>query len=228
MGANFLNETANVSVYKDRTKNKTNKMMRLLSLSLLSLFLFASCAQEGDMDTETLTEEDTNVIEMDAGVEKATAVLYPTEGNETGGVVVFTQTDQGVRVEAIVTGLDAESRHGFHIHQYGDCRAPDGTSAGGHYNPTAEEHGAPTADLRHMGDLGNLPVNAQGTADADFLDEHLELNGPNSIIGQGVIVHAGEDDFETQPTGAAGARLACGVIGEANPEVTIRERWGMD
>jgi Cu-Zn family superoxide dismutase len=72
-----------------------------------------------------------------------------------------------------------------------------------------------------MGDLGNLPANAQGTASADFIDTHVKLNGPNSILGRGMILHAGEDDLTTQPTGAAGARLACGVIGIANPEVAI-------
>lgn len=169
----------------------------------------------------TSAEQDTDVIEMGQEIEKAAAVLHPTEGNNAAGVVVFTLTDQGVQVEATVTGLEPDTRHGFHIHQYGDCRAPDGTSAGGHYNPSGEEHGAPSDDIRHMGDLGNLPANAQGTASADFIDTHVKLNGPNSILGRGMILHAGEDDLTTQPTGAAGARLACGVIGIANPEVAI-------
>lgn len=195
--------------------------MRYLSLSLLVLTvsLFASCAQQEE--TEPATEEKSDIIELVPEIERAVALLYPTENNNVWGVVEFTQTDQGVQVEATVTGLDAESRHGFHIHQYGDCRAPDGTSAGGHYNPEDVEHGAPTADLRHVGDLGNIPANAQGTANVDFIDSHVELNGPNSVIGHGVIVHAGADDFDTQPTGAAGSRLACGVIGVANPDIEI-------
>lgn len=195
--------------------------MRYLSLSLLTLFLFASCAQQEGSEMNTSAEQDTDVIEMGQEIEKAAAVLHPTEGNNAAGVVVFTLTDQGVQVEATVTGLEPDTRHGFHIHQYGDCRAPDGTSAGGHYNPSGEEHGAPSDDIRHMGDLGNLPANAQGTASADFIDTHVKLNGPNSILGRGMILHAGEDDLTTQPTGAAGARLACGVIGIANPEVAI-------
>jgi len=172
-----------------------------------------------DSNTEAGVDEESEAMAPE--IEKATAVISPTNGNETTGVVTFTQTDEGVRVEATVAGLDAESRHGFHIHQYGDCRAPDGTSAGGHFNPEDVEHGAPTADIRHVGDLGNLPTNAQGTAEVDFIDTHLELNGPHSILGRGVIVHAGTDDFETQPTGAAGARLACGVVGVANPDIVV-------
>lgn len=204
-------------------KPKQIKMMRLLSLSLLTLFLLASCTQGEVSEMNNDTDMDTETSEMATDIQKATAVLYPTEGNEIGGVVVFTQTDEGVRVEATVTGLDAETRHGFHIHQFGDCRAADGTSAGGHYNPEGVEHGAPTADIRHVGDLGNIPANAQGTADVDFVDSHIALNGAHSIIGRGVIVHAGADDFESQPTGAAGSRLACGVVGIANPDVAMSE-----
>ncbi|WP_234567190.1 superoxide dismutase family protein [Rhodohalobacter sp. 614A] len=200
-------------------------MMRYLSLSLLTLFLLASCSQgevsemESDMDMgtdTTMSSQSSNGMVTD--IETATAVLHPTEGNDVSGVVVFTQTDQGVQIQATVTGLEPDTRHGFHIHQYGDCRAADGTSAGGHYNPSGDDHGAPSDDARHMGDLGNLPVDAQGTASADFIDTHVELS---SILGRGMILHAGEDDLTSQPTGAAGARLACGVIGIANPEVEI-------
>lgn len=198
--------------------------MRNLFISVLTFFMFVSCSQQQEQtEMEPPRETDTNILESSPEIEKATAVLNPTDGNETVGVVAFTATDQGVRVEATITGLEADSLHGFHIHQYGDCRAPDGTSAGGHYNPTDEEHGAPSDDIRHMGDLGNLPSNAQGTASVDFVDTEIELNGPNSIIGRGMIVHANEDDFVTQPTGAAGSRLACGVIGIANPDVTVDE-----
>lgn len=197
--------------------------MKYLSVSLLTIFLLASCTQ-GEMSESNMESEETMTQEtMEEGPEitQATAVISPTEGNNTAGVVTFTQTDNGVRVEATISGLDQEARHGFHIHQYGDCRATDGTSAGGHFNPEGVDHGAPTDDMRHVGDLGNLPSNAQGTADVDFVDSHLSFSGPGSILGRGVIVHAGTDDFESQPTGAAGSRLACGVIGVANPDVTV-------
>lgn len=195
--------------------------MRYISVSLLTIFLLASCTQGEMSDSSTEANTDQEAVEMAPEITKATAVINPTDGSETSGVVTFTQTDEGVRVQATVAGLDTETRHGFHIHQYGDCRAPDGTSAGGHFNPEDVEHGAPTDDIRHIGDLGNLPTNAQGTADVDFVDTHLELSGPNSILGRGVIVHAGTDDFTSQPTGAAGSRLACGVIGVANPDVVV-------
>lgn len=156
--------------------------------------------------------------EAETVIEQAVAVIYPTEGNDIEGTVTFTQTDEGVMVQAVVSGLEAESMHGFHIHQYGDCRASDGTSAAGHFDPMDMPHGAPTAEQRHVGDMGNLPAGADGVAEIEYNDPVIELNGPNSIMGRGVIVHAGRDDLESQPTGDAGSRLGCGVIGVANPE----------
>ncbi|MEX0823242.1 MAG: superoxide dismutase family protein, partial [Balneolaceae bacterium] len=80
-------------------------------------------------------------------------------------------------------------------------------------------HGGPDDMQRHIGDLGNLESNSEGNATADFVDSNLQLSGENTILGRGVVLHAGEDDLESQPTGAAGARLGCGVIGVANPEL---------
>lgn len=219
-----------VDVIRNQNFKYRKKTMRNLLVSLLTIFLVVSCTQGEMSDSNTNVDADTTseeasmngqAGEMAEEISLATAVISPTQGNETAGVVTFTQTEEGVRVEATISGLDAEARHGFHIHQYGDCRAPDGTSAAGHFNPEGVEHGAPTDDIRHVGDLGNLPSNAEGSADVDFVDSHLQLNGPNSILGRGVIIHAGTDDFESQPTGDAGSRLACGVIGVANPDVTV-------
>lgn len=145
---------------------------------------------------------------------RAVAVLAPTAGNTGQGIVTFEVVDGGVRITARLEGLAAGS-HGFHIHEFGDCSAPDGTSAGGHFNPTGEPHGAPDAAERHIGDLGNLEADTQGMATYDRIDRMLSLTGPQGVIGRGVIVHAAPDDLTSQPTGAAGPRLACGVIGIA-------------
>ena len=143
---------------------------------------------------------------------QAVAVLI--EGNDSGvsGKVTFTQTEQGVRVVANVSGL-TPGKHGFHIHQKGDLSLANLTSTGGHYNPEGHQHAGPGAAVRHVGDLGNLTADANGNASTDFVDAHIALDGEHSIIGRGVIVHAGEDDLTSQPTGAAGARVAGGVIG---------------
>ncbi len=151
-------------------------------------------------------------------VKKAVAVLSAASGSEVSGTVTFTQAENGVRVVAEVRGLDANGTHGFHVHEFGDCTAPDATSAGGHFNPTGAPHGGPTDDHRHVGDMGNLESDAQGVAKLDYIDPLIELNGPNSIIGHAVIVHEKADDLKSQPTGDAGGRIACGVVGVAKSD----------
>ena len=144
-------------------------------------------------------------------MESAVATLAPTQGNKVTGTVAFVREPNGIRVTARIQGL-AEGDHGFHVHEKGDCSAPDGSSAGGHFNPTNLPHAGRDAQKRHVGDLGNLTADANGVASVNFVDSHLELSGPNSIIGKAVIVHAGPDDFTSQPSGNAGGRVACGVI----------------
>ncbi len=145
-------------------------------------------------------------------ITKAVCVLHPTEGNDVTGTVTFTQSGAGVIVVAEVEGL-TPGKHGFHVHQYGDCSSLDATSAGGHFNPDEKQHGAPDAEMRHVGDLGNLEADQNGKATYEQVDSSISLNGEHSIIGRAIIVHAGEDDLTSQPTGDAGARVACGVIG---------------
>lgn len=144
----------------------------------------------------------------------AVAVLRAAEGHQVQGTVSFVRVNRGLRVIAHVQGLTAGD-HGLHIHQFGDCRAADGSSAGGHFNPRNQRHGAPADEIRHIGDLGNLTADASGSARVDTIDAMLTLDGPESIIGRSVVIHAQADDFKSQPAGAAGARVACGVIGYA-------------
>lgn len=143
----------------------------------------------------------------------AVAVIHATEGNQIEGVVHFEQLEDGVRVRANLHNLMPNSMHGFHIHEHGDCSAPDGTSAGGHYNPEGHDHAGPHDDMRHAGDLGNIESDSGGNAMLDLTVDNITLNGDmNPIVGRGVIVHAGTDDLMSQPTGAAGPRIGCGVI----------------
>jgi len=148
----------------------------------------------------------------------AVAVLHPTAGSKTTGTIRFEPTADGkVHVTGVVEGLNPNSEQAIHIHEFGDCTAADATSAGGHYNPDCHEHGLPTQEMRHAGDLGNLKSDANGVAHLDLTVDTMTINGPkNPIIGRGVIVHAKLDDGG-QPTGNAGTRVACGVVGWANP-----------
>lgn len=158
--------------------------------------------------TEAVEEE---VITDDFVPSELVATVMPVSGSDVSGSVTFTETNDGVSIMGNFEGLDP-GMHGFHIHQYGDCRADDGTSAGGHFSPLDNEHGAPTDMDRHMGDLGNVEANEEGMATVDYTDSRVSLE---QILGRGVILHAGQDDFESQPSGDAGNRVACGVIGIA-------------
>jgi Cu-Zn family superoxide dismutase len=152
---------------------------------------------------------------LSPSAQNAVAELKPTQGNTVSGTTTFVQRGDKVLVEGRLKGL-APGLHGFHVHEKGDCSAPDGSSAGGHFNPTAKAHGNPSSSEHHGGDLGNLTADAQGNAvfaiEVPLRDFSLDKNVPNSIIGRGLIVHADPDDFKTQPTGNSGKRVACGVI----------------
>jgi Cu-Zn family superoxide dismutase len=145
-------------------------------------------------------------------VTKAIAVLHPTRGNNVHGTVTFTKVTGGIRVVANITGLKP-GKHGFHVHEKGDCSAPDASSAGGHFNPTKMPHSAPDAAQRHVGDFGNLTADSTGRASYNRVDRHIAFSGIRSIIGRAVIVHANADDLKSQPSGDAGGRVACGVVG---------------
>jgi len=146
---------------------------------------------------------------------KAIAVVHPTAGNNVTGLVTFTKSGDAIKVVADITGL-TPGKHGFHVHAFGDCSSSDGSSAGGHFDPTHKQHGAPDASERHAGDLGNIEADASGKAHLEWNDKVMKLSGADSIVGHAVIVHEKADDF-SQPTGNAGGRLACGVIGVAKP-----------
>lgn len=139
----------------------------------------------------------------------AVSVLMPTKGNEVHGTLVLTQQDNHVAVVGKVTGL-TPGRHGFHIHEFGDLRAADGISAGGHYNPDGSKHGGPHDKNRHAGDLGNISADANGEAIVNVRADGLKLH---FVIGRSLVVHAGPDDLESQPAGDSGPRVAVGVIG---------------
>jgi Cu-Zn family superoxide dismutase len=148
------------------------------------------------------------------GIGKAIAVVSPTQGSKAKGIVTFTKVDNGIKVVADLEGL-TPGLHGFHVHQYGDCTALNGDSAGGHFNPEGMQHGAPAAKDRHVGDLGNLAAVADGKAHLEWTDPLLSLEGRDSIIGRSVIVHGNADDLTSQPAGNSGPRIGCGVIGIA-------------
>jgi Cu-Zn family superoxide dismutase len=142
----------------------------------------------------------------------AKAMLMAREGGTVEGHVTFTESGGEVAIVAHITGAPPGT-HGFHVHETGDCSSADFKSAGGHFNPTEMPHGAPTDMERHAGDLGNVEVLEDGTVHHEATSSMITVApGPGSVVGRGVILHEKADDLVSQPTGAAGARLACGVV----------------
>jgi Cu-Zn family superoxide dismutase len=141
-----------------------------------------------------------------AATTTAHADLGPASGSAVSGSVAITATDGGVRLEVKATGLKP-GVHGFHVHEVGDCSAPDATSAKGHFNPGAKQHGS------HAGDLSDLTADASGAAKLSVVMTGLSLDdGPTGIVGRAFVIHADPDDHVSQPAGNAGKRVACGVI----------------
>ena len=178
--------------------------------ALAIIVLVAACSDGADENVSTGSGAAPHTTTT-----KAIVQLAGTKGNEAiAGKITFTQQEGGVLVEATVAGL-AAGKHGFHIHQLGDVTCLDGKCTKGHWNPTGAKHGGPDAAERHHGDLGTLEAGADGKATYKRVDKMIQRNGHDSIVGRGIIIHAGADDLTSQPTGAAGARVAQGVIGIA-------------
>ncbi|SDX93203.1 superoxide dismutase family protein [Lysobacter enzymogenes] len=144
----------------------------------------------------------------------ATVVLASASGSLVSGKLTVRPMGDGVHLTGEIGGLTPNSTHAIHIHEKGDCSAADATSAGGHFNPATQPHGQVDHGAHHAGDMDNLVANAEGVAKVDAHASGVTLGGgaPNDVAGRAVIVHASPDDYKSQPTGNAGARLACGVI----------------
>ena len=145
----------------------------------------------------------------------AVANLSPKNGSNVTGTLTFTESNGKVMMKATIKGLTPGGTQAIHIHENGDCSSDDGTSAGGHWNPSGHDHGKWKEGDFHSGDIGNLEADENGVATIEKESDFWAINGDDetkNIVGKGIIVHAGVDDFKSQPSGAAGARVACGVI----------------
>ncbi len=139
--------------------------------------------------------------------------LEAKSGSKLTGKATLTEVEGGVKVALSVEGVKPGD-HGAHVHEKGDCSAPDGASAGGHFNPEGHDHALPTTDKRHLGDLGNLAVakDGKGSLEITIPGANLKAGDANSFSGKAIIIHEKKDDGG-QPVGNAGGRIGCGVIG---------------
>ncbi|MBT8178083.1 MAG: superoxide dismutase family protein [Eudoraea sp.] len=194
--------------------------MKKISILLVGIvcIAFYNCkdAKKGAKDAAEEAQEMVEEVEETIEVKTITFTMEPKSDSNVTGTVTFTEEDGMVKMVGVFSGL-SEGEHAIHIHETADCSADDGTSTGGHWNPTREPHGAWGAqEGYHRGDIGNLIADADGNATVEFSTDLWCLgceDETKNIIGKAVIVHKGKDDFVTQPTGAAGARVSCtGII----------------
>lgn len=195
-----------------------------LSLALAASLLCAGLAGQACLATEAPAAAATtaarhathagHAADAKAEANRAMAVLEPASDSDVEGKLEFVTVPAGVRVTGELTGLEPNTLHGFHIHANGDCSAPDAKSAGPHYNPEDRRHGRAGTGPHHAGDIPNQVANGEGAAPIDEIihDVTLGTGSDTDLVGRAVIVHADPDDYTSQPSGAAGARIACGVI----------------
>jgi len=206
--------------FKDLIKNKNmKKIVFILSIALVGLTY--SCkevkkeAQEAGEEVEATVNEIQESMEAKMTEKTMTITLMPKSDSNVKGEVTFTQKDGTVMMMATLSGL-TPGVHAIHLHENADCSAADGTSTGGHWNPTFQPHGKwGVAEGYHKGDIGNFTADAEGNGKVEFSTDEWCIDcddDTKNIIGKAVIVHQGTDDFTTQPTGAAGARVSCAGI----------------
>ena len=181
-------------------------------LAFLAPILLAACSGSGPSNSTTSTAAGGSAPV--AHKTSAQATLAATEGNTARGVLDIEQEAQGLRIRGEIAGLTASGEHGFHIHENGDCSAPDASSAGGHFNPQAKAHGKPDAGDHHAGDMFNVVADAQGAGRVDALVAGVTLRDGSAtdVVGKAIVLHEKADDYVSQPAGDSGKRIACGVI----------------
>ena len=194
--------------------------MRIAStLSLATVVALAACASKGPAPAQvppplpvpSASPEVKATESYFSRTKAAVATLTPSATSGVTGIVVFSGGSTSVDVHVTATGLQPGSIHGFHVHDVGNCASADFMSAGDHFNPTHKPHG-PQDHPHHAGDMPSLLADPSGKIDARFTLEGVTLGGVDGFVGHAVVLHASADNFDAQPSGNSGARIACGVI----------------
>jgi Cu-Zn family superoxide dismutase len=177
-------------------KNEWKPRMKKIVLTLIAGAILAACQSSP----------------MSSG-KQARADFASKSGSNVTGYATFVERGDKVIVTTKVSGLQPNSQHGYHVHEKGDCSAPDATSAGGHFNPDNHPHGNPGQQVRHAGDMKNLVADAKGEATVTQELDIIRIDeGKFGILNRGLVIHANVDDYASQPAGNAGGRIACGLI----------------
>lgn len=162
--------------------------------------------------TEAATSAEAASSPEAAPAKSVETIFQSKSGSKLSGKATLTETPEGVKVVLSVDGVPP-GEHGSHVHEKADCSAPDAASAGGHFNPAASPHALPATSPRHLGDLGNIVIAADGKGTLEIVapGANLKEGDPNSFLGRAIIVHEKKDDG-SQPTGNAGGRIGCAEI----------------
>lgn len=189
--------------------------------SVCALTLALGCQPQEEELVEEATPGETEVEEIEEPREAtgeetdlmvANAPLQTADGTAVG-TVTFTEREDGVEIVADLHGVETAGLHGIHVHETGECGAPDFKSAGGHFDPESTDHACPPTTPRHAGDLGNIEIAEDGSGQLELTSDLITVApGLTSVVGKAMVLHSGEDDCTSQPSGAAGTRHACGVI----------------
>ncbi|MGC6431051.1 MAG: superoxide dismutase family protein [Jejuia sp.] len=186
--------------------------MKKITILLLGCILSTTACKQKKEEETVVEEVVETVVETPKNIKIA---LNAKSESNASGTVVFKEMDGSVTMKAIISGLEP-GEHAIHIHQKADCTSPDGKSAGGHWNPTGTPHGKWGAESGyHKGDIGNFIADENGDGTISMTTDEWCIgcgDATKDILGKGVIVHAGADDFTSQPSGAAGARVSCAGI----------------
>ncbi|MGW9686690.1 superoxide dismutase family protein [Flagellimonas sp. 2504JD1-5] len=192
-------------------------MKKIQVMAMSFILVGALSCKQAKKEAETTAEEVVEEVEKEVvAVKTITFSMESKSDSNVAGDVTFTEENGNVIMKASLTGL-TEGEHAIHIHEKADCSSADGKSTGGHWNPTFQPHAKWGAEGGyHKGDIGNFVANAEGNATVDFATNEWCIgcdDETKNIVGKAVIVHQGVDDFTSQPSGAAGARVACtGII----------------
>jgi len=189
-------------------------MKNLKFITLALTILFATACKDKPKNTDKLTKTE-EAKETSISKKSLSIALEPKSGSNIEGTIKFSEENGAVTMFGNITGLE-EGKHAIHIHEKADCSANDGTSSGGHWNPTAQPHGAWGDEAGyHKGDIGNLTTNSEGIATITKTTDEwcIGCEDPTKdILGKAIIVHVGVDDLKSQPSGDAGTRIGCAGI----------------
>ena len=191
------------------TRDLARRVLRLaVASAVASIVVLAACTTAPPPKPTPPASASTSTAQ------EARANLASASGSLVSGTVTLKPMGDGVHLTGTVGGFAANSQHGIHVHEKGDCSAVDASSAGGHFNPTAEAHGRASAEPLHAGDMDNLVADGDGVARVNIHLSGVTLGGgaANDIAGRALVVHAAPDDYTSQPSGNSGARVACAVI----------------